>query len=398
MMKSEKEKILIVHNYYQLPGGEDIVVDNEKKLLEEHGHNVFFYGRNNAELNNMNVLQKLMLPINMIFNLKTYREIRALIQDKHIDIVHVHNTLLLISPSVYYAAVSCGIPVVQTIHNFRLLCPGATFYREGHICEECVKKGLGCAVKHGCYRGSRTQSLACVISTKFHRMTGILKKINYICLTDFNRRKLLGSGQFKGNRIFVKPNFIINNGAFVPTEKRKNQIVFAGRMEKLKGLDVMLSAWKQMGNDAPPLIICGKGPMETWCRQYTAKNKLRNVKMVGFISNQEVQRLVAESKALILPTRWYEGFPMSIVEAFAAGTPVLCSDLGNPGCIVENGISGIKFPVNDIDGLAKAVLEIYQYKKIHETTLGVYLKNYTPESNYLQLSKIYRQAFSARAI
>lgn len=207
-MESEhKQKILMVHNYYQIPGGEDTVVTNEKRLLEEHGHEVILYTRHNNELKSMGILQKLSLPITTIFNPRTYREIKGIIREEKIEIVHVHNTLNLISPAVYYAAVQCGVPVVQTIHNFRFLCPGATFYRNGHICEDCVSKGLGCAIKHKCYRGSRVQTLVCVTSTWIHRHTGILGKINYIALTEFNKEKLLQLKQIKPDKVFVKPNF-----------------------------------------------------------------------------------------------------------------------------------------------------------------------------------------------
>ena len=198
---TKKQNILIVHNYYQLPGGEDTVVANEKKMLEEHGHKVILYSRNNVELKHMSKPQKLFLPIMTIFNPRTYKEIKSLIKSENIEIVHVHNTLNLISPAVYYAARAMKVPVVQTVHNFRLLCPGATFYRDGNICEDCVEHGLRCAVKHSCYRGSRIQTLACVISTWFHRMTGIYGKINYICLTEFNKEKLLQLKQIEADRV-----------------------------------------------------------------------------------------------------------------------------------------------------------------------------------------------------
>ncbi len=202
-----KYKILMVHNYYQIPGGEDTVVANEKRLLEEHGHKIVLYTRHNNELKSMGKFQKIALPFTTIFNPRTYSDIKRIIREEQIDIVHVHNTLNLISPAVYYAAGKCKVPVVQTVHNFRLLCPGATFYRDGHICEDCVSKGLGCAVKHKCYRGSRAETLICVISTKIHRLTGIYGKINYICLTEFNREKLLQLKQIKPEKVFVKPNF-----------------------------------------------------------------------------------------------------------------------------------------------------------------------------------------------
>ena len=217
MEPNHKQKILMVHNYYQIPGGEDTVVANEKRLLEEHGHEVVLYTRHNNELKNMSKLQKLGLPFTTIFNPRTYRDIKRIIKEEKIEIVHVHNTLNLISSAVYYAAVKCGVPVVQTIHNFRLLCPGATFYRDGHICEDCVSKGLKCAVKHKCYRNSRAQTLICVISTWIHRHTGILGKINYIALTEFNKEKLLQLKYIKSERVFVKPNFTFE----VPHETQK---------------------------------------------------------------------------------------------------------------------------------------------------------------------------------
>ena len=169
----KKLKILIVHNYYQIPGGEDTVVANEKKMLEEYGHKVVLYTRHNSELKYVRTIDRLLLPFTTIFNVRTYRDIRRIISEENIDIVHVHNTLNLISPSVYYAALSKKVPVVQTIHNFRLLCPGATFYRNGHICEDCLKYGLLCAVRHSCYRNNMLQTLACVFSTKIHRTMGV---------------------------------------------------------------------------------------------------------------------------------------------------------------------------------------------------------------------------------
>ena len=382
-----KQTVLIVHNYYQIPGGEDSVVANERKMLEEHGHKVYLYTRNNSELKTMGIIQKLKLPFTTVFNFKTYRDIKKIIKEKQIDIVHVHNTLNLISPSVYYAARVMKVPVVQTIHNFRLLCPGATFYRDGHICEDCVEYGLKCAVKHNCYRDSKIQTLACVISTKFHRMTGIYGKINYICLTEFNKQKLLNLKQIESEQIYVKPNFIDDKNIFISEEKRKNQMVFAGRLDKLKGIDILFEAWKQMGEKAPKLIVCGTGPMEMWCREFVKKNSV-NIEMLGFIPNKEALKIIANSRALILPTQWYEGFPMSIVESYCVGTPVICSDLGNAGSIVAEGINGIKFKCDDVNGIIASVKRI---DGLCVTTKKVYKNQYTQKINYNTLYSIYRQ-------
>lgn len=377
-----KQKVLIVHNYYQIPGGEDTAVANEKKLLEDHGYDVILYSRDNKELKTMGKIRRLLLPFTTIYNPRTVREIRRIIREEKIDIVHVHNTLNLISPSVYYATVKCGIPVVQTIHNFRLLCPGATFYRDGHICEDCVSKGLGCAVKHGCYRGSKTQTLICVIATKIHQMTRIYGKINYICLTEFNREKLLQLRQIKPEKVYIKPNFVEGSGM----GEERSGFIFAGRLDKLKGIDVLLEALKLMGGETPRLTICGTGPMEEWCISTIKENKL-NAEMKGFVANTDVKRLIAQSQALILPTMWYEGFPMSIVEAYSVGTPVICSNLGNAGSVVEEGITGFKYKAGSAEGLADAMRRCAD---ISESVRAVYESKYMAEANYKELVKIYQ--------
>ena len=382
----KKRNILIVHNYYQIPGGEDTVVANEKKMLEDHGHKVILYSRNNTELNEMSKLKKMALPVTTIFNPRTYREIKKLIKLENIEIVHVHNTLNLISPAVYYAARAMHIPVVQTIHNFRMLCPGATFYRDGHICEDCVKHGLKCAVKHNCYRGSKIQTLACVISTWFHRMTGIYGKINYICLTEFNKSKLLELKQIKAERVFVKPNFVKGKSSFIPESERKNQFIFAGRLDKLKGIDILLGAWKLMGDKAPKLLICGTGPMEEWVRQYVEKNSLFNVEIRGFVSNTKVKQLIANSKALILPTQWYEGFPMTIVEAYSVGTPVIGSNIGNVGDLIKGGITGQSFFYKSVEELVMALDKQDFDSRI---IAKYYEQNYSEDVNYNILVKCY---------
>lgn len=381
----KKHNILIVHNYYQIPGGEDTVVANEKKMLEEHGYNVVFYSKNNADLKTMSKFKKLFLPINTIFNFSTNWEIRKIIKKEKIDVVHVHNVLNLISPSVYYAARKCRVPVVQTIHNFRLLCPGATFFRDGHICEECVRKGLHCAVKHKCYRNSKIQTLACVMSTRFHRFTGIYKKINYICLTEFNKEKLLSLKQIKKEQIFVKPNFVISTQDVMTFQERNDQYIYAGRLDKLKGIPILLEAWKIMGSEAPKLMICGVGEMEDLCREYIEKYHI-NAEMKGFVPNEEVKKLIGQSRGLILPTQWYEGFPMSMVESFSVGTPVFCSDLGNAGSIVKEGVNGYKFAPDDPADIVNA---IKNGQDICRSTYQYYCDNYSEESNFIMLRDIY---------
>lgn len=379
-------KILMVHNHYQILGGEDTVVANEMEMLKEHGHEVLLYSRHNKELRSGNLLQKICLPLTTIFSLKTYREVRKIIKRERIDIVHVHNTLSLISPSVYYAAFSCKVPVVQTIHNFRLLCPGATFYRDGHICEDCVEKGLKCAVRHSCYRNSRIQTLACVITLKIHRALRTYQRLNYICLTEFNKKKLLTLKQINPKNVYVKPNLAEASKEIIPFCQRKDQFLFAGRLDGLKGIKVLLRAWKMIDTQGAFLIICGTGPLEEWCHRFIKENGLNNVKMMGLLPNEEVRQMIAESKAMILPTQWYEGFPMTIAEAFAVETPVIGSDLGNVGDLIKDGRNGWKFQAESSEELGECIRNVRKLKK-YEFKSGVD----TGMRGYERLKRIYME-------
>ena len=387
-------KILIVHNRYQIPGGEDQVAAQEAELLRAHGHQVLTYSRDNGELKTFSLWQKLALPFWTLYNPKTYRDIRRLVRENKIDVVHVHNTLMLVSPAVYYGALRGGAAVVQTIHNFRLLCPGATFYRDDQVCEDCLKKGLSCALKHKCYRGSFSQTLCCVLSMKLHRATGIYKKLTYICLTEFNKKKLLRLNGLTPGQIFVKPNAVSAPEALMPELERQDRFLFAARLEDMKGIRVLLEAWRLLGANGPELLICGSGPLDEWSREFAADNKMTNVRFLGRLPNDQVRRLMATSRALILPTQWYEGFPLSIAESYSMGTPVLVSNLGNGGSLIKQGVTGLKFDPKSPQSIAKAVEKMEAEKNVNweENTRRVYDQALTPEKNYAALMEVYAAA------
>ncbi len=378
--------ILIVHNYYQIPGGEDTVVANEKKLLEDNGHKVMLYSRDNSELNRLSFFRKLALPITTVFNPRTYMDIRGIIKKRKIEIVHVHNTLNLISPSVYYAALSRDVPVVQTIHNFRMLCPGATFYRDGHICEDCVEKGLRCAVKHGCYRESRFQTLACVISMELHRMTGIYKKLNYICLTEFNKEKLLKFRQIKENKVYVKPNFTFD----MEEEKGARKFyLYIGRIEEIKGVPLLIEAFSRMPDKK--LVLAGTGGELQSYREAASERGLANIEFKGFLRKESLDGLLKDAKAVIVMSQWYETFGMSIAEAFAGRTPVIAGDIGNIGYLVEDGVDGLKFQYDSPDALVEAVKRFEQSDAgaLGENAYRKYKENFSPDSNYKSMEAVY---------
>lgn len=404
--------ILIVHNYYKIPGGEDIVVRDEMAMLKMHGHRVFTYFRNNKDIDNLGIAGKLKLSFDTIFSFKTYKDIKKIIKKHRIEVVHVHNTLPLVSPAVYYAALSCKVPVVQTVHNFRLLCPAGTLYRDNHVCEDCINNGLGCSLKHKCYRESFAQTFISVLSMRIHRMTGMYKKINYICLTEFNKNKLLGlsaeTGQFRkslnplglsDSQIFVKPNFTKEDISEISIDSDKKKAastyIVIGRLEKLKGIDVILKAWKILGSSAPKLVLCGTGDLEKKAKAYAEKYNLTSVDFKGFVDNNQVKELLKSATAMIFAPQCYEGFGIVVAESFMCGTPVIVGDIGNPGILVSDGVNGKKFEYNSPEALAKTVqefenMDLEEYKKLSAGAREEYGK-YTEEVNYKILEEIYKK-------
>lgn len=386
MINEYKQTVLLVHNYYQIPGGEDTVVNNEKRLLEENGHKVFLYTRHNAELKEMGLFDKVMLIFSSVYNLRTVWDIKKIIKEKKIDIVHVHNTLPLISPSVYYVAKKCNIPVVQTIHNFRFLCPAATFFRNGHICEDCLKKGLRCSLYHKCYRKSFFQTLLCVCNTLIHRYTGILKRINFVCLTEFNKEKMLLLKEIDPSKVFVKPNFTFgfdSSDVDNDSDEDNGYFLYIGRLEEIKGVRLLIEAFNSMPNEN--LKLAGTGPL------MSNLNFSKNIELLGFVKHEDLVPLIKQCKAIILPSQIYEGFPMVIPEAFSLHKSVIVGDIGNNGVIVKDGVNGKKFTYNSVDSLISVIKNFNEeiQNKLEVNSYLDYEKMYSSKTNYLIIKKIY---------
>ena len=384
---TEHLRILIMHNRYQIPGGEDTVVQNEISMLKKHGHEVFYYERNNSEMKDFSPLQKAALPFNTIYNRSVKREIKELIRNRQIDLVHVHNTLLLISPSVYDAAKEWNVPVVQTIHNFRFLCPNGIFFRDGHVCEDCLEHGLNCAIKHSCYRGSKAQTLTVVEMLKRMRRKHIFNDLNCICLTQFNKDKLLSSGLFNKDRLFIKPNFVSVDTVPLPYESRKNQCVYAGRLEEMKGFPFLIEAWASIPN-APKLLLCGDGPLFEHSKAFVNRNGIQNIEFLGRVDHERVLELLRESRAMIFASKWYEGFPMSITESLACGTPVLVPDFGNAGSLIKEGVNGFHYALENKDSFKDSLINLLNKTDYDLSSMA---SEYTEEENYRMLMKIYKR-------
>ena len=383
----QKLNILIVHNRYRRRGGEETVVDNEAKLLSEHGHNVYLYVRDNTELDKFNIFQKLLLPFASIYSLRTVREIKSIIKKNKIDVVHVHNTVALISPSVYGVAKSCGAKVVQTLHNFRFLCPNGIFFRDNHICEDCLHGHKFLAVKRGCYRNSKVQTLLLVISQTINRLLGNFKKIDkIISLTKFNAQK--HSDFFDKTKIVVKPNFTVSSDIEILSASDRKGFIFVGRVEAYKGIFELIDFF--IRHPQYELTVAGVGSDYQAVIDTVRKANVSNISFVGQVDADTVKKLLVRSRALIMPSKWYEGFPMTIAEALGMHTPVVGSNIGNVGSLAAESVG--TFDVSDIDSLEVHLSQLSDDDFLQtqmDKAFRVYSQRYSAEVNYRLLLDIY---------
>lgn len=381
-------KILLIHCHYRLPGGEDAVFAAERAQLERHGHTVVVYERSNEEA--AHGLAKLLLPLHAVWNRRAAGEVRALIAREKPDAIHIHNTLLLLSPAVVRAAKQSGVPVVQSLHNFRLFCPNGILLREGNVCEDCPHHGLSCALRHRCYRGSLAQTAVVAAAYALHRRIGTWRGVTMVALTEFDRRKLLEFNRerpmFDADRLVVKPNPVcVEPREVLPWADRKPQMLFAGRLEELKGLRTVLQAWQLLGDAAPDLLVAGEGPLGDWARE----NAGPKVHFLGQLAPAELHRHMAESRAVVAPSLCYESFALVPAEAHMLGTPVLASDLGNVGASVRPGIDGLRFAPGDAKALAGAVGALSAMQFDCSAIAAEARRTYSEEENTRALLRLY---------
>lgn len=380
-------RILLVHNRYQLPGGEDQVFEGEARLLALHGHDVLRYELHNSSIATGN---RLALAGRTIWSRPTHRDMGSLIRRERPDLVHFHNTLPLISPSGYYATNGSGVPVVQTLHNYRLVCPNALLFRDGGPCHDCVGKSFAWpGIVHACYRNSRTASATVAVMNAVHHALGTWRRrvTLYIALTQFARARLLEGG-FPAEQVVVKPNFVdpdpgMGDGA-------GGYALFVGRLSPEKGIRTLLAAWEVLGSDLP-LRIIGDGPLAN--EVVHAARKSDSVQWLGPQPTSEVYRQMAGATVLVCPSEWYETFGRVVIEAFATGTPVIGSSLGAVAELVLPGETGLLFQPGNPTDLVAAVRSLVQepqrLQRMRQASREEFLAKFTAERNYNDLMGIY---------
>lgn len=386
--------ILLVHNSYQQPGGEDRVFQMEADLLRSHSHRVVLHQSHNDDVAHSG---RAALFAKTIWNRQSYAELRRIIRENKIDLVHLHNTFPLISPSAYYAAAAEYVPVVQTLHNYRLLCPAATLYREDRICETCVGKSITLpAVLHSCYRGSKAASFASTAMLASHRVAGTWQRkvTTYIALTDFAREKFIEGG-LPGAKIRVKPNFIDPDPGIGPGTGK--YALFMGRLTPEKGVRTLLKAWKIL-DGAMPLEIAGEGPLAEETRAAAAE--IPNISLRGWLPREHLQEMIRNAAVVIVPSEWYEPFGLTIAEAFAAGVPVIASRLGSLTSMVRHRETGLlSESANAADLAAQAQWLLSNPNELPAMRVNArreFEENYTGERNYQLLMNIYSDAQKGR--
>ena len=384
-------KILVAHNYYQQPGGEDQVFAAETELLRSRGHDVETYVIHNDRVDEMS---RLGLAAATLWNRESHREITQISSSFLPDVVHFHNTLPLISPAGYHAARACGAAVVQTLHNYRLICPGSLLMREGTICEKCIELAMKWpAVVHACYRESAPASAAVAGMLAMHESAGTWSDVvdAYIALTGFAREKFVAGG-LPVDRVHTKPNFTSTDPG--TGAGKGGYALFVGRLSHEKGIQVLLEAWSR-ADIVMPLKVAGDGPMAS-----AVSGAGGNVTWLGRISQAEVYEQMKNASLLVFPSTWYEGMPLTIIEALACGTPVAASNLGAMSEMIRHGNNGLHFRAGDAADLARAVNWAANHPEdltlMRQRARTDYDRKYSASENYDRLLSVYGAAIDRR--
>jgi len=381
--------ILSVHNEYQIRGGEDESREAEERLLQEMGHHVDIYEQNNHDVSQ---ISKQQLALRTIWSQTSYKAISKQLRTISYDLVHVQNFFPLISPSIYYAARNHKVPIVQTLRNYRLLCPNGLFFRDGHVCEDCMGKPIPYpGIIHSCYRGDRAASSVTAAMISIHRALGTWTNMvdRFIALTHFAREKFIEGG-LPADKIVVKPNFVhpdpgVGNGL-------GNYALFVGRLSVEKGLDTLLEAWKIL-DYSYSLKIVGDGPLSEQVQKATQTNP--NIEWLGRRSMAEVHELMGNATFLVFPSKWYETFGRVAVESFAKGTPVIAANLGAIAELIENQRTGFLFNPSDAVDLANKInfclCNQSRLKEMRKEVRHEFESKFTATANYQAIREIYNE-------
>lgn len=388
-------KVLVVHNRYrsEQPSGENNVVDAEVTLLAEGGHEVSLFERRSDDIAAMPLPRKAAVPLMVPWNPAVRKELAARLRASRPDVVHIHNTFPLLSPSVVAACADAGVPAVATLHNYTMVCPPGTLHRDGRICTECVGGAPLPAVKHGCYRGSSAATVpmaASMVANRRRWWTGVSR---FFCISAAQRDLLVSAGM-PGERMAVKHNFVTDPG--VRRTGGGKHVLFLGRVTEEKGVGLLMRAWDRLGGAlGVPLVIAGTGPMQDQVAAWAAGRT--DVSYVGLRNKAECRALTADAVAVVAPSTWLEAFGLVVVEAMAAGVPTVAAAHGAFPELVDDGATGLLHVPNDADSLADRLRAVVgdRNREMGEAARVRYEKDFTPAVGLDRLIAGYEAAIEA---
>lgn len=393
-------RVLIVHNRYQQKGGEDAVALSEQNLLAAHGVEVAILGVDNDAI--VGLSAKMAAAVSVFYSSRGVKLLTDSIESFRPDLVHVHNWFPTLSPAIFWTCRRRRLPVVQTLHNYRLLCAGGSLFRDGHVCEDCMGTALRLpGIQHGCYRGSHVGTAAATAGMLAHWRIGTWRTAvsRFIALSEFSRSKLVEGG-LPPEKVVIKPNFLDEDPGFRPggDAGQPAYLAFVGRLTEDKGVGRLLHCWAN-NPDLPLLRILGAGPLENQVRQAAAS--LHNLEWLGMKPPREVLDWMGGASALLCPSLWYEGMPRVVIESLAVGTPVLASRLGTYPEMIVDGKFGALFDTTHPEALTECVRRMTAgptLAKMRSAAREEFLTRYTAEPNFKLLQSIYRDAMADFAV
>ncbi|MBK1784124.1 glycosyltransferase [Prauserella cavernicola] len=391
-------RVVVVHNRYRSehPSGEDRVVDQETELLTSAGHEVLVHERRSDDIAGMSLPRKASVPLLVPWNPAARTELADRLREVRPDVVHIHSTFPLLSPSVVAACTDAGVPCVATLHNYQQVCAPGTLYREGRVCTDCVGGSPLPAVRHGCYRGSPLATAPLALSLALNRRRWWSGVSRFFCISWALRRVLADAGM-PGERLAVKYNFVEE-----PALRRTGEgeyVLYLGRLTEEKGVPLLLAAWdllRARGGLGLPLVVAGSGPLEPEVAEWARERD--DVRFLGLRTREECAELTARAAALVAPSQWLEGFGLVVVEAMAAGVPSVAAGHGAFPELVDDGVSGLLHRPGDAESLAEGLRRIVTHSaSMGEAARRRYEQDFSPAAGLSGLLEGYRAAIAARS-
>lgn len=385
-------RILVVHNRYRScnPSGENRVVDQETQALQRAGHAVEHFERNSDEIDSMPLARKALVPTQVVWSQSAARDMGRAIGSFKPDVVHVHNTFPLLSPSVLRAARRHLVPVVQTLHNYRQICPSGDLFRDGRICHDCVGRSPLPALEHGCYRDSRAATVPIALGQVLHKRMWQTLASAYIFISGW-QRDVFSALELPKQRCFVKSNLVYPMNGRGETEPC---VAYIGRIEEVKGIPFLMQAWDRFESHGLRLAIAGAGALSDEVRDWAEKRS--DVDHLGLLSRSDCADLLARARATVVPSQWEEPFGLVVPEAMSANVPAIAPSHGAFPELISDGVDGVLFAPGDVDALSRLFKDVEsepeRWAALGQKARLTYEQRFQPESNVEHLEAIYRFA------